>query len=257
MAFSNIIVEKKDKVAWITLNRPQALNALSRETMNEIREAFEDIGQDDSVRVAVIRGAGRCFGAGADLKQVRELTAILGEGKRLVENWHRTLFAVERCPKIVIAAVHGMALAGSLELVMACDLAIATEDARLGDQHMNYNLVPGGSATQRLPRLIGIRKAKELLFSGDWVTGKEAERLNLVNKAVPPDRFDEEVAAFAAKFASKDPDAARLIKELVNCGGQADLFTGITMEKLAVTSGPVGGAAEGLAAFAEKRKPGS
>lgn len=256
MTFRNIIVEKKDRVAWITLNRPQALNALSREMQSEVRSVLEDVGQDGSTSVVVIRGAGRCFGAGADLKEVREVTAAPHGGRILVEHWHRTLFMVERCPKIVIAAVHGMAFAGSLELVMACDLAIATEDARLGDRHMNYNLVPGGSATQRLPRLIGTRKAKELLFSGDWVTGKEAERLNMVNKAVPAERFDQEVAAFAAKFASKDQEATRLIKELVDFGGRADLLTGIMMEKLAVTSEPIAASADGMAAFTEKRKTG-
>jgi enoyl-CoA hydratase/carnithine racemase len=256
MAFENIIVEKKDRIVWITLNRPQVLNALSRELMMELREAMEEIGGDDSVRVVVIRGAGRCFGAGGDLKQARELASDLRGARKLLENWHRTLFAVERCPKIVIAAVHGFAFAGSLELVMACDLAIATEDARIGDQHMNYGLASAGSASQRMPRLIGIRKAKELLLSGDWVSGKEAERIGLVNKAVPAEKFEQEVSEFAARFASKAPAPARLIKELVNWGMQADLNTAITLELLAATGGgTMGATTEGMAAFVEKKKP--
>ena len=256
MLFQNIIVEKKDKIAWITLNRPEALNALSRELMTDLRQAMEEIGTDDSVRVVVIRGAGRCFGAGADLKQSQKLISDLSAGRALLENWHRTLFAVERCPKIVIAAIHGFALAGSLELVMACDLAIATEDARIGDQHMNYGLASTGSASQRMPRLIGIRKAKELLLSGDWVSGKEAERIGLVNKAVPVDRFEQEVIEFAAKFANKAPAPAKLIKELVNWGMQTDLNTAITLELLAATGGgTLGTTTEGIAAFVEKKKP--
>lgn len=256
MSFQNIIVEKKDKIAWITLNRTEALNALSWELMTELRQAMEEIGIDDSVRVVVIRGAGRCFGAGADLKQSQKLVSDLSGGRALLENWHRTLFAVERCPKIVIAAIHGFALAGSLELVMACDLAIATEEARIGDQHINYGLASTGSASQRMPRLIGIRKAKELLLSGDWVSGKEAERIGLVNKAVPVDRFEQEVIEFAAKFASKAPAPAKLIKELVNWGMQTDLNTAITLELLAATGGgTLGTTTEGIAAFVEKKKP--
>jgi len=257
MDFKEIIVEKKDRIAWVTLNRPEVRNAINREMMAELRQAMEEIGQDDSVRVVVIRGEGKCFSAGVDLKQAsQEIAGDHQRARAFVENWHNTLFSVERCPKVVIAAVHGLAFAGSLELVMACDLAIAVEDAQIGDQHMNFGMAPSGSASQRMPRLIGIRKAKELLISGDWISGSEAERLGLVNKAVPADEFDEAVLQFAIKFASKDPQAARLIKELVNWGMQTDLNTALALEKMASTGGGTMEAAmKGMAAFREKRRP--
>ncbi|MFC1944858.1 enoyl-CoA hydratase/isomerase family protein, partial [Chloroflexota bacterium] len=131
----------------------------------------------------------------------------------------------------------------------------ATEDAQIGDQHMNFGLTPSGSSSQRMPRLIGIRKAKELLLSGDWVSGKEAERLGLVNRAVPADKFEKAVEEFAASFTQKPPQAIRLVKELVNWGMQADLNTAITLEMLASLGGGTSEASmKGIAAFEKKER---
>ncbi|MAG29450.1 MAG: hypothetical protein CL908_00995 [Deltaproteobacteria bacterium] len=254
MQFDKLIRERDGHIVWLTLNRPEALNALHSELMAELRTAVEDAAADADVRVVVIRGAGKAWGAGADLKEQKQNLGDRNATRRFFMKWHATLDAIDRCPKIVIAAVHGYCFAGSLELMMSCDLAIATEDARIGDQHMNFGLPPMGSATQRLPRLIGIRRAKELLLSGDWLTGIEAERLGLVNKVVPPDDFDEAVAAYARKFAEKNPAAAGQIKLLVNNGMQADLHTGIRFEEMIALTGTAGGE-QGVEAFNKKEKP--
>ncbi|MBW2267266.1 MAG: enoyl-CoA hydratase/isomerase family protein [Deltaproteobacteria bacterium] len=254
MQFEKLIREQRDHIVWITLNRPEALNALHSELMVELRAVIEDAGVDDDVRVVVIRGAGKAWGAGADLKEQQQMHGEKGAIRRFFTRWHGALDAIDRCPKIVIAAVHGYCFAGSMELMMSCDLAIATEEARIGDQHMNFGLPPMGSATQRLPRLVGMRRAKELLLSGDWLTGAEAERMGLVNKVVPEAEFDEAVTAFAQKFAEKNPAAASQIKLLVNNGMQADQYTGIRFEEMIALTGTAGGE-KGVDAFNKKEKP--
>ena len=189
MEYNNIIFEKKDGVARITLNRPDVLNALDAKTLEELGAAAEDIDNDISVRVVVITATGRAFCTGADLTGV----ANIPEGKPrdyFLRLWNKTFSAIENISVPTIAVVQGMAYAGGLELVMVCDLAIAAEDAKLSDQHANRGLVPAGGATQRLPRLIGIRKAKELLFTGDRISPAEAERLGLINKVAPADKLE-------------------------------------------------------------------
>ena len=172
------------------------------------------------------------------------------------DSYHTICNTIENLSKPVIAAINGLALAGGLEIVECCDIAIASEEARLGDQHANYGLVPGGGSTQRLPRLIGIRKAKELLLTGDWISAKEAEAIGLVNKAVPANKLEEVVNELATKLAERSPMASKAIKFLVNRGMQTDLATALELEKGAVahhsTSEDV---AEGMRAFMEKRKP--
>ena len=158
--------------------------------------------------------------------------------------------------KPVIAAVNGIALAGGLEVVEACDIAIASEDARLGDQHANYGLLPGGGGSQRLPRLIGRRKAMELLLTGDWISAKEAEAIGLVNKAVPADKLEETVNEFAQKLAERSPLTSKTLKKLVNEGMQMDLDAALDLEINTVA--PLFGSEdviEGFSAFNEKRKP--
>ena len=208
------------------------------------------------MRVVVITGSGRAFCAGADLKYIKEL---LGNPQKMAEFgqlFHETYGMIENLSKPVIAAINGLALAGGIELLEACDIVIASEEVRIGDQHANFGLVPGGGGTQRLPRLIGIRKAKELLLTGDWVSGKEAEAIGLVNKAVPADKLEEAVNEMATKLAERSPMASKTIKFLVNRGMQTDLATGLELEKGALAShSATEDMAEGVAAFLEKRKP--
>lgn len=256
MAFKTILLEKKEGIAKITLNRPEVLNAMNPEMLSELEEAVADIERDDSVRAVIITGVGRAFSSGADLKAVKEVGDDPQQRFRFTRRWHEVFNAVENLSKPVIAAINGFCLAGGLELVEVCDLAIASDKAVIGDQHANYGLVAGGGGTQRLPRLIGVRKAKELLLTGDWLSPEEAERLGLVNKVVPADKLEETAQELAAKLAKKSPLASRTIKLLVNKGMQADLNTGLELEISAVIQHEGSeDVKEGIRAFEEKRTP--
>jgi enoyl-CoA hydratase/carnithine racemase len=253
MQFDNIIFEKKAGVAKITLNRPDVLNALNAQTLQEIGASVENIENDSSVRVVVITANGRAFCTGADLTGGGASDWSLVNFLRL---WNKVFNAIENLSMPVIAAINGMALAGGLELVMVCDLAIAGDNAKLSDQHANYGLVPGGGASQRLPRLIGIRKAKELLYTGDRITPTEAERLGLVNKVVPADKLEEATNELAVKLAAKSPMALKTVKRLVSRGMDSSLDAGLEMEILGATAhGSTEDMAEGLKAFIERRPP--
>lgn len=230
MEFTNIIFEKKDGVAKITLNRPKALNALDGPTTSEIEEAIKDIEKDDSVKVVVITGSGRAFCAGADLSYILDRLDKPEELAKYLQGFRKFCDAIENLNKPVIASINGFALAGGLELVNACDLAIASEEARIGDQHATFGLIPGGGNSQRLPRLIGIRKAKELMYTGEWVSPQEAERLGLVNKVVPADKLEEATNEMAQKLVERSGAATAAIKALVNRGMQTDLATGLDLE---------------------------
>ncbi|MFC1924594.1 enoyl-CoA hydratase/isomerase family protein [Chloroflexota bacterium] len=257
MSFKNIILEKKNRIATITLNRPDKLNSIDKNTHLEIQEALADIENDDEMRVVIITAAGiKAFCTGGDLAYAK---SILGDQRMevaIVDLWHVTCNAVQNLSKPVIAAVNGMALAGGLELMEACDLAIASEDAQLGDQHANYGMVPGGGGTQRLPRLIGIRKAKELLLTGDWISAKEAEAIGLINKAVPADKLMEAANELAAKLAERSMLASAAIKFLVNEGMQNDIETALQLERWVVQRHTIAPDwPEGVNAFLERRKP--
>lgn len=254
MEFSNITLEKRGGVAKITLNRPKVLNALDVRTLEEIGAAVEDIENDPGVKVMVMTGAGRAFCVGADLVGA----AGLADKPRdyFLRLWKKVFSAIENLNVPVIAVINGMALAGGLELVMVCDLAIASEDARLADQHANYGLVPGGGGSQRLPRLIGIRKAKKLLYTGDWISAAEAERLGLVNKVVPSDKLEQATNELVAKLLNKSPMALTTVKRLVNRGMEGSLDAGLEMEIAgAIAHSTTEDLAEGIRAFIEKRPP--
>lgn len=255
MDFSNIIYEKKEGLAKITLNRPDVLNALDPKTLEEIGEALEDIENDISVRVAVITANGRAFCTGADLAGIASIPPDKPRDYFL-RLWNKVFSAIENVSVPVIAAVNGMAYAGGLELVMVCDLAIASEEAKLSDQHANRGLIPGGGASQRLPRLIGIRKAKELLYTGDRISPAEAERLGLINKVVPADKLEEATNEMVTKLLAKSPMALKAVKKLVNRGMESSLDAGLEMEMLAMTAhGTTEDFEEGVKSFLEGRPP--
>jgi enoyl-CoA hydratase len=257
MSYETIIFEKKEAVAKITLNRPQALNAMNDVMFREIGQALEDSEEDNNIRVVVITGNGRAFCSGVDLKFAREkLTS-----QKAKEDFYRLgnrvkMRRIEEMSKPVIAAVNGFALAGGFEIVLACDLAIAAEDATIGDQHMNYGLFGAGGSPYRLPLLVGIRKAKELIFTGKWISGKEAERIGLVNRAVPADQLESAVDEMVAQLADKSPVAMRISKAYINRTAFIDADSRL---ELLIMSALVLGASEdsqeGMRAFAEKRKP--
>lgn len=256
MAYQRILFEKKDSIAKITLNRPDKLNAIDEETLLDLQAALAEIERDDSIRVVVLASTGRAFSAGADLAAMRGKAGDPNEVNRFLRFWHRIFNSLENLGKPTIAAVQGFALAGGLELVMVCDLAIASEEARIGDAHANYGMIPGGGGTQRLPRFVGLRKAKELMFTGDFLSAKEAESLGLVNKVVPGDRLEAAVIELAQKIAEKSPLGLRHMKYLANRSREADLDSGLELEILAsqvhMTSEDM---KEGTTAFVEKRKP--
>lgn len=257
MNYDNILFEKKNHIATITLNRPDKLNSIDKDTHLEIQAALADIEDDDDMRVVILTGAGKkAFCTGGDLEYAK---SILGQAQyeaAVVALWHVTTSAIQNLSKPVIAAINGLALAGGLEVMEACDLAIAADTAQLGDQHANYGMVPGGGGTQRLPRIIGIRKAKELLLTGDWVSAQEAERIGLVNKAVPADKLMEAANEMAAKLAERSPLASAAIKHLVNEGMQVDLATGLLLERGTVARHvTTDDWPEGVNAFLERRKP--
>ncbi len=254
--FERILFDVKDGIGRLTLNRPDVRNAVDQVTLQEIDNVLTDTENDDSIKVVILQGSGKVFCAGADLKLVREKTKDMISLERYIRLWHATLNHFEVYPKVTIAKVHGLALAGGMELTMVCDFAVADEEAKLGDQHANFGLIGGGSASQRLPRLIGARRAKELLYSGDWISGKEAERIGLVSKAVPAALLEQTVSEMAAKYASKSLVATRTVKDLVIRGMQADLYTALDLEVWAcMRHNMTEDAQEGMRSFEEKRTP--
>ncbi len=256
MEYDHIIVEKKDGVARITINRPDALNALHPDTHRQMQHALRELDNDSEVRVVIITGKGRAFCTGADLKHISTLVGKPAEIVAYGQLFHDTNYLIEHISKVVIAMVNGLCLAGGLEVMEACDLAYASEDARIGDQHATFGLVPTGGGSQRLPRLIPLRKAKELLFTGEWLTAKEAEQWGLVNKAVPADKLEETVMEMADKLKARSPMASKFIKYSVNYGMQVDLYSGVELEKSAsMAHFQTEDSKEGITAFMEKRTP--
>ncbi|MEM2148135.1 MAG: enoyl-CoA hydratase-related protein [Candidatus Bathyarchaeia archaeon] len=255
MEFKYIIYEKNEGVATITLNRPEALNAFSEEVVNEVIRALEDVKADENIRVVVLTGAGeKAFSAGADIKAMKGMNAL--KARKLSQTGEKLCVALENLEKPVIAAINGYALGGGLEVAMACDLRIASENARMGQTEINIGLIPGWGGTQRLTRLIGMTKAKELVFTGKIIDAKTAEQLGLVNMVVPQDKFRETVQQFAVELAQKAPVAIKVAKALINKGAEASLDAALALESEGF--GVVASSEdlqEGVSAFIEKRKP--
>jgi enoyl-CoA hydratase/carnithine racemase len=243
-------------VARITLNRPDRLNAISPELLEDLDRACAAVESDAGVRVVTLSAAGRTFCAGADLRAVKELSPDAQRWDGFMGRWHRVFDRIEALPVPVIAGVHGLALAGGLELVLVADLVVAEEGARLGDQHANFGLVAGGGGSQRLPRLIGARRAKELMLLGGWLTAAQALAWGLVNRVVPAGTVSTAVEEMAGTLAAGSGSANRTVKALVNRAFDTDLGEGLALERRLVAQHMRSAdAAEGLRAFAEKRKP--
>jgi enoyl-CoA hydratase len=255
MEFKYIIYEKSEGIATITLNRPEALNAFSREVVEEILQALQDVRNDENVRVVVLTGAGeKAFSAGADIKSMIGMTVL--KARELSLMGEKLCLALENLEKPVIAALNGYALGGGLEVAMSCDLRIASENARMGQTEINIGLIPGWGGTQRLTRLIGRAKAKELVFTGRMIDAKTAEQLGIINMAVPQDKFKDTVRQFASELASKAPVAVRVAKALINKGADISLDSALALEREGF--GVVASTEdlkEGVSAFTEKRKP--
>src|SRR5271157_358866 len=255
MEFKNVIFEKSDGIATVTLNRPEALNAFSKDVIKEILQALEDIRSDENIRVVVLTGAGeKAFSAGADIKAMAGMTAL--KARELSLMGEQLCVALENLEKPVIAALNGYALGGGLEVAMSCDIRIASENARVGQTEINIGLIPGWGGTQRLTRLIGKTKAKELVLTGRIIDAKTAEQLGILNIVAPQDKFRETVRQFALELASKAPIAVRVAKALINKGADISLESALELEREGF--GVVASTEdlkEGVSAFTEKRKP--
>jgi enoyl-CoA hydratase len=253
-----ILTEIRDGAAWITINRPHAMNALSRETVIEIDRAVCDLAQRSDVRVLVFKGAGKAFCAGGDLKYFKQ---SVGSGDmdafrgylHLCQDMYRR---VETFPKPTIAMVNGVAVAGGVELILCCDLVMAAESAKIGDGHANFGIIPGGGGAIRLPRKIPMAFAKRLLFTGNLFPAADLQRWGLVNEVVPDDQLEDSVRKLVSQIAKNSPLGVRLIKQLVNDGFEQPLDTALRSEVMAWESyGRSEDVREGLQAFEEKRKP--
>jgi enoyl-CoA hydratase/carnithine racemase len=255
--YSNIKLEKENAVATIRLNRPDALNALSPELLEEFSAALADTATDESVKALVVRGEGRAFCAGADLLFFDAAFADLARLQPYIARLNHCFFQLEELPVPTVAVVHGFALAGGLELLLACDMAIVAEDARLGDQHANFGLMPGGGSTQRLPRRVGLPRALELLTTGRWLSGREAVDWGLALRAAPADALDEELEKLLAGLRGKSRTGLGWIKSITQRGRDMPLRDGVALESsafvqyFATSPHP----REGIRAFKEKRQP--
>jgi len=254
----DVLLEMRGPAAWVTLNRPQALNALNPAMMERLAAILAEIEADLAVRCLVITGAGRAFCAGADLSFVHAMPADRREGATM--DFLRTASAlmsrVEAFPKPVIAAVNGIAVAGGMELVLCCDLVVAAEGARLGDGHANYGLLPGAGASARLPRRIGLARAKHLFFTGDLLPAAELVTAGLVNAVVPDADLVGGVNQLAERIGAKSPLGLRRMKELADASLDATLEEAL-LQELAANEAYASSfdRNEGLAAFAGRRQP--
>ena len=250
-----IIYEKRENVAWITLNRPEVLNAQNDTMRTELSQVLEETRDDDEVYIIVLTGAGdRAFCAGGDISMFPTWTMI--DVSKKFTAIKRPGELVRYIPKPVIAMVNGLALGGGCELAMACDIIIASDKARFGQPEINVGVIPGAGGTQILPRLVGEKKAKELIFTGDFISANEALRFGLVNKVVPKDGLREAVEEFVKRLKNKSPAILRFAKIAVNMAFEMPLSVGIKSETdlFAMCFGTED-QKEGARAFLEKRSP--
>jgi enoyl-CoA hydratase len=255
MTFENLLVTDAGPVRTITLNRPKALNALNQQTLAELAVAIAEVAKSSSVRVLVLTGAGeKSFVAGAGITEMKDATPP--QGAAMSKMGHDVLFALQALAIPVIAAVNGFALGGGLELALACDFIIASDNARLGLVETNLGLIPGFGGIARLQRRVGPGHASEMIFSAAQLDSTEALRIGLVNKVVPLSELIPTVTKIAEAIAHKGPYAISLAKRLLVEGSDADARTAHAMEQ--VSFGLVFASAdkiEGVGAFLEKRKP--
>ncbi|MFD1426726.1 enoyl-CoA hydratase/carnithine racemase [Kroppenstedtia sanguinis] len=247
--------ERKEGISILTLNRPEVSNALNMSALQQLREIAEELRHSQATRVVVVTGAGeKAFCAGADLKERRGFTE--DQVRRYIHMIRETFDAVASLPRPVIAAVNGVAFGGGMELALACDLRIADEHAVLGLTETSLGIIPGAGGTQRLARLIGTARAKELIFTAKRITAQEGEALGLLNQVVRGGTVMEAALEMAAQINENAPLALAQAKYAINHGSETDLATGLVMETQAYERLiPTKDRLEGLQAFKEKRKP--
>ncbi len=256
MDFSNIIYRKEAAIAHLIINRPERRNALNRATRLEMIAALEDARDDGAVHLLIISGAGgKSFVSGSDLTELAKVTPL--EMEEFMATIAQQFYArFERLDKPVIAMIDGLCLGAGLELALACDIRIASTTSRFGQPETHVGIIPGGGGTQRLPRIVGIGKAKELIFTGEMIDAPEALRLGLVNQICPSDKLEETVLAMAKQILKKSPLIIKWAKKAINASQETNLSMGLgyeaLVECLVMTSKD---SQEGMAAFLEKREP--
>jgi enoyl-CoA hydratase/carnithine racemase len=251
--YETLIVERDGAVEVIRLNRPQALNALSGQLMDELTLAIDAAEADADVRVMILTGSDKAFAAGADIKEMADQTYAQAYLENFItRNWERAA----RRRKPAIAAVAGYALGGGCELAMMCDILLAADNAKFGQPEVNIGAIPGAGGTQRLTRLVGKPKAMEMILTGRMIGAEEAERAGLVSRVVPLAELMTEALAAARKIAELSPLSILMAKEAVDAAYETTLSQGIAFERrLFQSSFAFEDQKEGMAAFAEKRKP--
>ncbi len=250
-----VLKEKRDFVLLLTLNRPEVMNALNLPTLLELQEALKESWFSKEVRVIIVTGAGdKAFCAGADLKEREKMTEI--EVKNYIKTIRDTFSMFEDIPKPTICAINGYAFGGGLEMALACDLRIAADTARMGLTETSLAIIPGAGGTQRLPRIVGKAKAKELIFTARRIDAQEAYRIGLVNEVVLKEKLLDRAFEIANEIAQNGPLAVEAAKFAINRGSEVDIKTGLEIEsKTYDTLIPTRDRREGLLAFKEKRKP--
>lgn len=257
MGFKTIILEKDEGVARIILNRPDAMNAMTPEMLHELETAQKIVMDDGNMRVLILTGKGNAFCSGADFGLISRLQGMEPEQVFQELRYIQDVITVfETMEKPVIASINGYALGGGLDMVLACDFRIAAKGVRVGTQYINAGLMPDVGGTQRLPRLIGLPKAKEMIFLGDMVDADEAERIGLVNRVVSGEDLDAETRTFALRLAAAPTAAIGLAKKAIHEGMTKDVRSGLEIEAHCQTFAmQTSDAREGLAAVQDKRAP--
>jgi enoyl-CoA hydratase/carnithine racemase len=256
MAFETIILKKEGRIATITLNRPEKLNAINQLMTEEIRAALDEVSRDDGIRVLILTGAGRGFCSGVDFGVMGAGQYLGDEMRRILRGRQQIVLGLQRLEKPTIAMVNGVCVGAGFETACACDLRIASEKARFQVAYTRIGLVSGWGGTWLLPRLIGVAKAAELIFTGDFLEAREAERIGLLNRLVPAERLEEETMTLARRLADGPPIAIRLSKLQIYKGLEMDLEAALEMAAAAeLIASNSEDHREGVAAFMEKRAP--
>jgi enoyl-CoA hydratase len=252
MSYEHIILDRTERVAKITLNRPKALNALNSDLIAELNAALDDVEADDAIGVIVLTGSEKAFAAGADIKEMQTKNFIDAQTGDFIGPWSR----ITQCRKPVIAAVAGYALGGGCELAMMCDFIIAADNAKFGQPEITLGVIPGAGGTQRLTRAIGKAKAMEMILSGRMIGAEEAERANLVSRVVPAAELLDEVMKVAERIAHLSQPIVAMAKTAVNRAFETSLEEGIRFEKaIFYSTFATEDQKEGMAAFIAKREP--
>ena len=255
LVFENLLYERKDDVAYVTVNRPQVLNALNQATFTELGAAFAEAGADPTVKGVILTGTGdKAFIAGADISELARATAVVA--LEAARHGQDVLNRIENLGKPVIAAINGFALGGGCETAMACTIRLAVEEARFGQPEVKLGLIPGGGGTQRLPRLVGKGLALQLILSGGMITAQEAYRIGLVNEIVPRDQLILRAEAILRQIGGNAPLAIKFALDAVNNGLEATQDQGLALEaSLFGLCAATEDKAEGTSAFLAKRPP--